>query len=115
MCKYEMDPTSIVEDRERSMILSTDSRTDGRTDSRTDNVKPVYPPFNFVEARGYNDSNSDRGISWYKQNAIRIMAAMNLETCLGDWLRQTSSLHHSYIDGLVQDCTDKYKDVILPV
>ena len=30
MCKYEMDPASIV-------------------DGRTDKVKPVYPPFNFGE------------------------------------------------------------------
>ena len=27
-------------------------QTDGRTDGRTDKVKPVYPPFNFVEAEG---------------------------------------------------------------
>ena len=43
MCKYEIDPASIVEVTER---------TDGRTDRRTDDMKPVYPPFNFVEARG---------------------------------------------------------------
>ena len=30
------------------MILSTDGQTDGRTDD----VKPVYPPINFVEAGG---------------------------------------------------------------
>ena len=40
MYKYEMDSMSIVEDTER--ILSTDGQTD--------KVKPVYPPFNFVEA-----------------------------------------------------------------
>ena len=39
MCKYEMDPTSIVED----------TRTDGRTDGRRETI---YPPFNFVEAEG---------------------------------------------------------------
>ena len=43
MCKYEMDPTSIVEDTVDT-ILSTDGQTD--------KVKPVYPPFNFVEAWG---------------------------------------------------------------
>ena len=36
MCKYQVDPTSIVED----------------TDGRTDKVKPVYHPFIFVEAKG---------------------------------------------------------------
>ena len=42
MYKYEMDPASIVEVREQT-ILST-----GRwTDRPTDDVKPVYPPFNF--------------------------------------------------------------------
>ena len=48
MYKYKMDLTSIVEDT----ILSTDGQTDRRTDRRTDKVKPVYPPFNFVEAEG---------------------------------------------------------------
>ena len=36
MCKYEMDPASIVED----------------TDGQTDQVKSVYHPFNFVKAEG---------------------------------------------------------------
>ena len=41
----------IIEDRERKRLCpQTDRRTDGRTDRRTDKVKPVYPPFNFVEA-----------------------------------------------------------------
>ena len=39
MCKYQMDLVSIVEVTER-------------TDGQTDEVKPVYPPFNFVEAGG---------------------------------------------------------------
>ena len=57
MCKYEMDPMSIVEDTERTRFCpQTDRRTDGRTDSRTDGqtdkVIPVYPPINFVEAGG---------------------------------------------------------------
>ena len=33
---------------QRDAILSTDRRTDGQTDD----VKPVYHPFNFVEAGG---------------------------------------------------------------
>ena len=45
MCKYEMDPTSIVEDTKRTRFCP-------QTDRRTDKVKPVYPPFNFVEAGG---------------------------------------------------------------
>ena len=39
MCKYEMDPTSIVEDTERTPFCP-----------QTDKVKPAYPSFNFVEA-----------------------------------------------------------------
>ena len=46
MCKYHMDPTSIVEDSEQTRFCP-------QTDRQTDKVKPVYPPFNFVEA-GYN-------------------------------------------------------------
>ena len=41
MCKYEMDPTRIVEDTERKLFCP-----------QKDKVKPVYPPFNFVEAGG---------------------------------------------------------------
>ena len=36
MCKYEMDPMSILEDTERTRFYpQTDRRTDGRTDRRT--------------------------------------------------------------------------------
>ena len=52
MCKYEMDSASIVEDTERTRFCP---QTDGQTDRRdrwTDDMKPVYPPFNFAEARG---------------------------------------------------------------
>ena len=49
MCKYEIDPMSIVEDTERTRFCP---QTDRRTDRQTDTVIPVYPPFNFVEAGG---------------------------------------------------------------
>ena len=41
MCRYEMDPMSIVEDTERTWFCP-----------QTDKVKPVYHPFNLVEAGG---------------------------------------------------------------
>ena len=42
MCKYEMDPASIVEDTERTRFVL-------QMDRPTDKVKPVYPlPLNFV-------------------------------------------------------------------
>ena len=57
MCKYEMDPMSILEDTERTRFCPqtdrrTDRQTDRRTDGQTDKVIPVYPPINFVEAGG---------------------------------------------------------------
>ena len=48
MCKYEMDPASIVEDTELHDSVHR-WQTDRRTDIQMD-VTPVYPPFNFVEA-----------------------------------------------------------------
>ena len=47
MCKYEMNPASIVEVTEQTWFYP---QTDGQTDEQTDDVKPVYSPFNFVEA-----------------------------------------------------------------
>ena len=41
MCKYEMDPASIVEDTERTRFVQ---QTDRRTNRPMDKVKPVYPP-----------------------------------------------------------------------
>ena len=48
MCKYEMDPASIVEDTEWTRFCP---QTDGETDRRTDKVKSVYPTSLSV---GYN-------------------------------------------------------------
>ena len=46
MCKYEMDPMSILEDTERTRFCpQTDRWTDGQGDTS-------IPPFNFVEAGG---------------------------------------------------------------
>ena len=64
--KYEMDPTSIVEDTvgHDSVHRRTDPPTDRWTDRRTAKVKPVYP-FNFVEARGiikYLSHSSDHNV-----------------------------------------------------
>ena len=47
MCKYKMDPTSIVEVTDLTRFCP---QTDGQTDRRTDDMKPVCPPFNFIEA-----------------------------------------------------------------
>ena len=61
MCKYEMDPMSIVEDTERARFCpQTDRRTDGQTDRRTDTQTDGQgdtstPPFQLRWSRGYND------------------------------------------------------------
>ena len=47
MCTYDMDPASIVEETERTQFCP---QMDGQTNGGTDDVKPVYPPSNFVEA-----------------------------------------------------------------
>ena len=49
MCKYKMDLANIVEDTGWTRFCP---QTDGQTDRRMDKVKPVYLPFNFVEAVG---------------------------------------------------------------
>ena len=56
MCKYEMDPMSIVEDTERTRFCpQTDRRTDGRTDRRTDGQGDTsIPPYQLRWSVGYN-------------------------------------------------------------
>ena len=56
MCKYEMDPMSIVEDTERTRFCpQTDRRTDGRTDRRTDGQGDTsIPRFQLRWSGGYN-------------------------------------------------------------
>ena len=62
MCKYEMDPASIVEDTERTRFCSktekwTDLQTERQTDGETDKVKPVYPTSPSL-SRAYNNHYS---------------------------------------------------------
>ena len=60
MCKYEMDPMSIVEDTERTRFCP---QTDRQTDGRTDKGETSIPPFHFVEAEGImTASNTSAGI-----------------------------------------------------
>ena len=54
MCKYEMDPTSIVEDIERTRFCP---QTDRWTDRRMDDVKPVDPPLSLKQ--GYDNMAVD--------------------------------------------------------
>ena len=58
MCKYEMDPMSIVEDTERTRFCpQMDRRTDGQGDTS------IPPPFNFVEAGGINTNQENTQIA----------------------------------------------------
>ena len=49
--RYRAD-TILSTDGKADTILSTDGEMERRTDEQTDKVKQVYPPFNFVKARG---------------------------------------------------------------
>ena len=61
MCKYEMDPMSILEDTERKRFCPqtdrwTDGRTDGQTDGRTDGQGDTsIPPYQLRWSGGYNE------------------------------------------------------------
>ena len=57
MCKYEMDPMSIVENTERTRFCpQTDRRTDTQTDRRT--RWNQYTPFQFRWSGGYNNNKA---------------------------------------------------------
>ena len=57
MCKYEMNPMSIVEDTERTWFCpQMDKRTDGQTDRRTRWYQ--YTPLSDSLKRGYNETLS---------------------------------------------------------
>ena len=68
MCKYEMDPAGTLGDTERTRFRP---RTDRRTDGQTDKVKPVYPPFNFVEAGGIINKRSNKKVLCDFQTSLR--------------------------------------------
>ena len=79
MCKYEMDPASIVKDTELTLFCP---QMDRRTGGKTDKVKPVYPPLTLLNG-GYNKPYDipREFISLY-QNEV-------YESCLTHWGRVT--------------------------
>ena len=94
MCKYEMDPMSIVEDR-ADTILSTDRQTD--------KVKPVYPPFNFVEA-GVSGrvsylfgSSSALEFTRFQQAAVAAVWPLELFTLVSIFSLSEKSKHRLWI------------------
>ena len=74
MCKYEMDPASILQGIYRghnSVLRRRSERTSRRTDGRVDKVRRVYlSPFNFVEAADIiiNDLSSSVTSNMYKHH-----------------------------------------------
>ena len=56
MCKYEMDPTNIVEDTEQTRFCpQMDGQTDWRTDGQTNGLREIsIPPFQLRLSGGYN-------------------------------------------------------------
>ena len=77
MCKYEMDPMSIVEDTERTRFCpQTDRRTDRRTDKRTDGQGDTsIPPINFVEAGGIIRKLTDPEVTFIMARGARLSLA----------------------------------------
>ena len=60
MCKYEMDPMSIIEDTERTWFcLQMDRRTDGQGETSV-------PPFNLVAAGDIKINQQSENSIWHK-------------------------------------------------
>ena len=69
MCKYEMDLTSIVENTEQTRFCP---QTDGRKDGQGETS---IPPFNFVEARGYNKKPFSQE-DWFQNVGCKMSAIL---------------------------------------
>ena len=65
MCKYEMDPTSIVEDTEQTWFCP-------QTDRRT-RWNQYTPPFNFIEAGGIKSFVVIYYQKWLKINKMNVI------------------------------------------
>ena len=73
MCKYEMDPTSIVEDTERTLFCpQTDRRMDGRMDGQGETS---IPPFNFIEVGGIKN-----GLQKFGEKLLECTTLLNFVT-----------------------------------
>ena len=80
MCKYEMDPTSIVEDTEWTRFCP-------QTDRQTDELKPVYPPFNFAEAGGIIIEILTKVFCTYGPNVVTLAWTGDKLLCRQTWWR----------------------------
>ena len=74
MCKYVMDPISIVEDTERTLFCpQTDRQADGQTDRWKDGKgETSTPPFNFVEGVGLGGGGGGGGGGGYNNSGENI-------------------------------------------
>ena len=78
MCKYEMDPASIVEDTEQTRFCP---QMDGRTDRRTDGRKTSKPCFQLHWSGGYNYMDKYNMLNNHRQRIHEIRwAFQNLES-----------------------------------
>ena len=95
MCKYEMDPMSIVEDTERTRFCpQTDRRTDGQGDTS-------ILPFQLRWSGGYNEYPDMNIRHWFKYKRLlfdfQIFQSF-VTTCSGVWsLLENTSLHDDVI------------------
>ena len=87
-----MDPASIVEETERTQFCP---QMDGQTNGGTDDVKPVYPPSNFVEAgilKGWRQKNLTISAAELKYDC-----KITLPSLPGQWVNNDASQNTYYI------------------
>ena len=105
MCKYEMDPSNIVEDTEQTKFCPRTGRricilTDGQTDGQGETS---IPPFNFVAASGHNRSfqqTLEVFIAWnVKMHSLNIYMGIIIEWLI---LKKKIKQIKSFIDGALK-------------
>ena len=87
-----MDPASIVEETERTQFCP---QMDGQTNGGTDDVKPVYPPSNFVEAgilKGWRQKNLTISAAELKYDCKNTLPSLP-----GQWVNNDASQNTYYI------------------
>ena len=86
MCKYEMDPTSIAEDTERTWFCP-------QTDRQMDKMKPIYPPLNFVTMGGVTKARLGRATPLGQPKSVY---KRDIECCLFEfWVQMAKWLWRS--------------------
>ena len=108
MCKYQMDPVSIVEDTERTWFCpQTDRRTDGQGDTS-------LPPFQLRWSGGYNyvltgvNPISNRLLDMYLYCREKPKAWYHI---LITWMMKSKLCKHTDYSIFVKEITDKFTSI----